>query len=66
MPGCNSGIDLVVVLEYNFFQLQHLTNLLGSQDSEESCVDHSAVVLTNHCKNYTAFLIDMHCSGEGC
>ena len=36
--GPNSGIDLIVVLEYYCFLtfFQHRTNLLGSQDSEEA------------------------------
>ena len=44
--GCNSGIDLVIVLEYTFFQ-----NL-----------NHLAVVLTKHCQSYTAFLLYVRCS----
>ena len=60
---CNSGIDLVVVLEYTFFQLF----LNDKQTSvrltrfRKSYVNRPAVLLTNH-TSYTAFWLDVRCA----
>ena len=61
--SCNSGIDLVVVLEYTFFQLVPTQNIfLRFTRFRRSYVNHPAVPLTNHCQSYTAFLLDVRCS----
>ena len=60
--GCNSEFDLVVVLEYTFFQLCCNTE----KNSVKSYVNRLAVVLTNHSQSYTAFLLDVCCSKWSC
>ena len=60
--GCNSGIDLVVVLEYTFFQLCSNAEQISARLARfgRSFVNRRAVVLTNH-TSYTAFLLDVRC-----
>ena len=59
--GCNSGTDLAVVLEiFAFNKSLRFTRL------RRSCVNWSAVILTNHCQSYTAFLLGVHCSKWPC
>ena len=61
--GCNSGTDLVVVLEYVFFQLCSKPNeALRFTRFRRSYVNYTAVVLTNNCQSYTIYLLDVCCS----
>ena len=57
--GCNSGINLVAVLEYAFLQLYANAGLrllsLRFRKFRRSNVHRSAVVQTNHCQRCTAF-----------
>ena len=57
--GCNSGINLVVVLEYAFLQLYSNAGLrllsLRFRKFRRSNVHRSVVVQTNHCQSCTAF-----------
>ena len=60
--GCNSGTDLVAGLEYIFFNFVPTPNKsLGFSRFRRSYVNCSAVVLTNHCLGYAAFLLDVRC-----
>ena len=61
--GCNSGIDLVVALEYTFSQLSSNAKQISVKlpRFRRSYVKHPAVVLTSHI-SYTAFLLDMRCA----
>ena len=61
--GCNSGIDLVVALEYTFFQLCSNAKQISVRLARfrRSYVKGPAVVLTSHI-SYTAFLLDMRCA----
>ena len=61
--GCNSGFDLVVVLEYTFFQLCAAPRKsLRFTRFIRSYLNRPAVVLTNHCQSYTAFFLNVSCS----
>ena len=65
--GCNSGFDLVVVLEYTFFQLFATPRKsLRFTRFIRSYVNRPVVVLTNHCQSYTAFLLDVRRSKLPC
>ena len=61
--GCNSGIDLVVVLEYTFFQLCSNVEQISVRLARfrRRYVKCPAIVLTSH-TSYTAFLRDMCCT----
>ena len=61
--GCNSGIDLVVALEYTFFQLCSNVEQISVRLARfrRSYVKRPAVVLTSH-TSYTAFLLDVRCA----
>ena len=61
--GHNSGIDLVVTLEYIFFQLCSNAEQISARLTRfrRSYVKRLAVVLTNH-TSYTAFLLDVRCA----
>ena len=60
--GCNSGIDLVVALEYTFFQLCSNAEQISVRLARfrRSYVKCPAVILTSK-TSYTAFLLDLHC-----
>ena len=61
--GRNSGTDLVVVLEYVFFQLCSKPNeALRFTRFRRSSVNCTAVVLTNNCQSYTTYRLDVCCS----
>ena len=66
--GYNSGLDMVDVLEYTFFQLccNIERKFIRFTRFIRSYVNHSAIVLTNHCQSYTAFLLDVCCSKLPC
>ena len=65
--GCNCEIDLVVVVEFAFFQLCSDTEKISRFTRfRKSYVKHPAVVSTNHCQIYTTFLFDVHCSKRPC
>ena len=61
--GCNSGIDLVVALEYTFFQLCSNVEQISVRLARfrRSYVKRPAVVLTSP-TCYTAFLLDVRCA----
>ena len=61
--GCNSGTDLVVALEYTFFQLCSNAEQISVRLARfrRSYVKRPAVVLTSH-TSYTAFLLDVRCA----
>ena len=61
--GCNSGINLVVTLEYTFFQLCSNSEQISVRLARfrRSYVKRPAVVLTSH-TSYTAFLLDVRCA----
>ena len=61
--GCNSGIDLVVALEYTFFQLCSGAEQISVRLARfrRSYVKRPAVVLTSP-TCYTAFLLDVRCA----
>ena len=60
---CNSGTDLVVALEYIFFNFVPTPNKsLRFTRFRRSYVNCAAVVLTNHCQICTAFLHGVCCS----
>ena len=61
--GCNSGIDLVVALEYTFFQLCSNVEQISVRLARfrRSYVKRPAIVLTSH-TSYTAFLLDVCCA----
>ena len=61
--GCNSGIDWVVALECNFFQLCSNVEQIPVRLTRfrRSYVKRPAVALTNH-TSYTAFLPDVRCT----
>ena len=61
--GCNSGIDLVVALEYTFFQLCSNVEQISVRLARfrRSYVKRPAVVLTSR-TSYTAFLLDVRCA----
>ena len=65
--GCNSGIDLVVALEYTFFQLCSNAEQISVRLARfrRSYVKRPAVVLTSH-TSYTAFLLDVRCAVPHC
>ena len=58
--GCNSGIDLLVALEYTLFQLCSNAEkfLLGWQDSEEAM----HYCRSNQPHKLIAFLLDVRCT----
>ena len=61
--GYNSGTDLVVALEYIFFNFVPTTSKsLQFTRFRKSYRNLTAVILTNHCQSYTAFLLDVRCS----
>ena len=61
--GSNSGTDLVVTLEYIFYNFVLPPNKpVRLTRFRRSYVNYTAVVLTNHFQNYTAFLLDVCCS----
>ena len=61
--GCNSGTDLIVVLEYIFLNFVPTPNESRRFTRFRRCyVNRTAVVLTNHCQSFTAFLLDVRCS----
>ena len=66
--GYNSGFDMVVVLEYTFFQLccNIERKFFRFTRFIRSYVNHPAIVLTNHCQSYTAFLLGECCSKLPC
>ena len=55
---------MVVVLEYTFFQLccNIERKFIRFTRFIRSYVNRPAIVLTNHCQSYTAFLLDECCS----
>ena len=61
--GCNSEINLVVLLEYTF--LQPYSNVeqvsLRFRKFRRSNVHHSVVVQSNHCQVALLFLLDVRC-----
>ena len=61
--GCNSGIDLVVALEYTFFQLYSNIEQIFVRLTRfrRSYVKRPAVVLNSH-TSYTAFSLDVCCA----
>ena len=61
--GCNSWIDLVVALEYIFFQLCSNAEQISVRLAKfrRSYAKHAAVVLTSH-TSYFAFLLDVRCA----
>ena len=61
--GCNSGIDLVVALEYNFFQLYANAKQISVRlpRFRRSYVKRPGVLLSSH-TSYTAFLVDIRCA----
>ena len=61
--GCNSGIDLVVALEYTFFQLCSNVEQISVRLARfrRSYIKRPAVVLTSH-TSYTVFLLDVRCA----
>ena len=61
--GWNSGIDLVVALEYTFFQLCSSAEQISVRLArfKRSYVKRAAVILTSH-TSYTAFLLDVCCA----
>ena len=61
--GCNSGIDLVVTLEYAFFQLCSNAEQISVSLARfrRSYVKRVAVVLTSP-TSYTVFLLDVRCT----
>ena len=61
--GCNSGIDLVVTLEYTFFLLYSNAEQISVRLARfrRSYVKGPAVVLTSR-TSYTAFLLDVSCA----
>ena len=61
--GCNSGIDLVVTLEYTFFQLCSKAEKISVRFARFriSYVKHPVVVLTSP-TSYTSFLLDVRCA----
>ena len=60
---CNSGTDLVVVLEYIFFNFVPTPNKsLRFTKLRRSYANHTAVAPTNHCQSYTDFLLGVRCS----
>ena len=61
--GCNSGIDLVVTLEYTFFLLCSNAEQISVRLARfrRSYVKGPAVVLTSR-TSYTAFLLDVSCA----
>ena len=62
--GCNSGTDLIVVLEYIVFFIFFPTpnKSLRFTRSRRSYVNRTAVVLTKHCQSY--FFLEVHCSKQ--
>ena len=61
--GYNSETDLVVALEYIFFNFVPTTSKsLRFTRFRKSYSNLTAVILTNHCQSYTAFLLDVCCS----
>ena len=53
--GCDSGTDLVDVLEYNFVDfVPTLNKSLRFTRFRRSYINLTAIILTNHCQNYTA------------
>ena len=61
--GCNSGIDLVVTLEYTFFQICSNVEQISVRLARyrRSNGKRPAVVLTSH-TSYTAFLLVVRCA----
>ena len=61
--GCNSGIYLVVALEYTFFQLCSNAEQISVRLARfrKSYVKHPAVFLTSHTR-YAAFLLNVPCA----
>ena len=61
--SCNSGINLVVTLEYTFFQLCSNSEQISVRLARfrRSYAKRPAVILTSY-TNYTSFLLDMRCS----
>ena len=60
--SCSSVTDLVVVLEFFFSFVPTPNKSLRFTKIRRSYVNRTAVVLTNHCQSYTAFLFDVRCS----
>ena len=60
--GCSSRAELVVALEYFFFNYVPTPNKTLRFTRFRSYINRTAVVLTNHCQSYTAFLFDVCCS----
>ena len=60
--NCNSGTDLVVALEYTFFQRCSYAEQISARSARfrRSYVKRPAVVLTSH-TNYIALLLDVLC-----
>ena len=59
--GCNSGTDLVVALEYTFFQIYSNAKQISVKLASFTRIYAKrcrAVVLTN-CTSYAAFLLDL-------
>ena len=61
--GCNIGIDLVVTLEYTFFQLCSNAEQISVRLARfrRSYVKPPAFVLTSS-RSYTVFLLDVRCA----
>ena len=61
--GCNSGIDLVVALEYTFFQLCSKAEQISVRLTRfrRSYLKHPVVVLTSR-TSYTVFLLGSRCA----
>ena len=58
-------VDLTWLLFLNILSLNSAATLikpLRLTRFRRSYVNRPAVVLTNHCQSYTAFLLDVHCS----
>ena len=61
--GCNSGINLIVTLEYTFFQLGSSSEQISVKLARfrRSYIKPPAVALTSHTR-YTSFLLDVRCA----
>ena len=61
-PGCNGGINLVVILKYSFSNFVQTPNkYLRFRRFRRSYVHHSVVVPTNHCQICTGFFFFAWC-----
>ena len=66
-PGCNCGINFVVILKYSFSNFVQMPNkYLRFRRFRRSYVNHSVVAPTNCCQIFTSFffffLLDVWCS----